>query len=517
MNYGMEKKPNHDIKAEALYKQLTTNRQPYLDRARDASLVTIPSLYPPEGTNYSTTHPTPYQSLGAKGVNNMANKNVQTLFPPSTAFFKLGIGKKKQAQLQKSEGDIKTAMYTLESSIVGDMETSGLRPKLVHALKLLIVGGNVVLYVPKKGRPEVFRLDEFGVQRDKQGNVLRLAIQQKVAYQSLSKKVQSQLPKEKITDKVRKGEEKLDLYTCVIKQDSEMYYVWQEMCYVTLSGTEGTFNKEDLPYRFIPFVDTGEDYARSFVEDYQGDLNAYEGLRQSLLEASAESAKIIYIVKPNSTLSLKQLKDARTGAVLQGNPEDVTALQVDKRMDMMTAQTEAESLRGELATIFLLDSAVRRDAERVTAEEIRQISRELETAQGGIYSTLSDNLQNPLVRLYLNRAVANGTIPRVLKDALDLQITTGSAALGRGSEFNTLQTFTAFVQNNVGFEVAQSYIKVDELIKRAAYSLDLDTASLVKSEEERQVEQENAQAAQLMQAAAPEVAKATMNPSQQQE
>ena len=46
-----------------------------------------------------------------------------------------------------------------------------------------------------------------------------------------------------------------------------------------------------------------------------------------------------------------------------------------------------------LAFDFLLNSAIQRKAERVTAEEIRYMAQELETAQGGVYSILSQEMQ----------------------------------------------------------------------------------------------------------------------------
>ena len=48
---------------------------------------------------------------------------------------------------------------------------------------------------------------------------------------------------------------------------------------------------------------------------------------------------------------------------------------------------------------FLLNTAIQRDAERVTAQEIRYMAQQLETAMGGIYSLLSQEFQLPLVTI----------------------------------------------------------------------------------------------------------------------
>lgn len=48
--------------------------------------------------------------------------------------------------------------------------------------------------------------------------------------------------------------------------------------------------------------------------------------------------------------------------------------------------------------LSLLNSAVQRNGERVTAEEIRYVAGELEDTLGGVYSLLSQELQLSLIR-----------------------------------------------------------------------------------------------------------------------
>ena len=52
---------------------------------------------------------------------------------------------------------------------------------------------------------------------------------------------------------------------------------------------------------------------------------------------------------------------------------------------------------------FLLHTAIQRDAERVTAQEIRYMAEQLETAMGGVYSLLSQEFQLPLVKILMKR------------------------------------------------------------------------------------------------------------------
>jgi len=74
-----------------LYFKLEADRLLYLDRARQASLLTIPSIFPPSGSSSATDFVTPYQSVGARGVNNLASKLLLTLLTTNNSFFHMTI------------------------------------------------------------------------------------------------------------------------------------------------------------------------------------------------------------------------------------------------------------------------------------------------------------------------------------------------------------------------------------------------------------------------------------------
>jgi len=488
----------NEISASSEYKRLESDRESFLNRAKEASKLTIPQLYPDTEDTSTTTYPTPYQSLGARGVNNLANKIILSLFPPATAFFKLGMNQIALAQSGVSEGDMQTAMYKIEKGIVNEMEVSQLRAVLVDVIKQGVVGGSSVLYVPKEGKPKSFTLSQFGVKRSKSGTIVKMVIKEPTNYLELPQDVKQSL--KDLDDKELDGSKGLELYTLIILDGDGMYQVVQEVKGQKIAGTEASYKEKDLPYVFVPFVDRGESLGRSYVEDYIGDLQSYEGLRQAILEAASESARLIYLVKPNAIITPRKLEKAKSGDVLLGSPDDVSTLQADKRLDVGMAQTEAEVLRTDLSTIFLLDSAVRRNAERVTAEEIRRVSQELEVALGGIYSTLANVLQEPLVRLYLKRLVKKGFIKDILKDSIELEITTGSAALGRGTEFRAIQSFMAAARELLGDAIGQ-YMNVPEALSRMAYSLDVNTGDLIKSQEQLAAEAQEAQQQQMQQQA----------------
>ena len=59
---------------QAQYNKLELTRETYLARARDCAKLTIPTLFPDQSVNEATEYKCPYQSVGARGVMNLASK-----------------------------------------------------------------------------------------------------------------------------------------------------------------------------------------------------------------------------------------------------------------------------------------------------------------------------------------------------------------------------------------------------------------------------------------------------------
>ena len=77
--------------AQSLYSKLEGKRWNYVDRARDASKITLPYIMPPDGFGAHSRLETPFQGIGARGVNNLASKLLLALLPPNAPFFRLNI------------------------------------------------------------------------------------------------------------------------------------------------------------------------------------------------------------------------------------------------------------------------------------------------------------------------------------------------------------------------------------------------------------------------------------------
>jgi hypothetical protein len=99
----------------------------------------------------------------------------------------------------------------------------------------------------------------------------------------------------------------------------------------------------------------------------------------------------------------------------------------------------------------------------------------------------------------MHMLVRSGKAPKLPEKLVKPKIVTGVQGLGRGNDRNKLIEFIGTVSQALGPDIMRQYMNVDEAIKRLANSIGIDTANLVKTQEEIQAEMEAMQQQQLIQ------------------
>lgn len=491
---------------------LDNKRTTMLDRARKCAELTIPYLLPPEGHNENDPLTTPYQSLGARCVNNLASKLLLTLLPPNSPFFKLSIPDSLITELTQQLGEqgfktqVEYKMGQIERSIASYIEQNGIRVPFFKALKLLISTGNALCYLPSEGGMRVFRFDQYVVQRDPMGNVVEIVVKEEVSPKVLSKDIQDiieKLPGD-VDSRPDDAIKTVELYT-KIQLEEDNWTVEQEVAGTAIPESKGTYTKDNFPWMPLRWSESeGDNYGRGYVEEYLGDFISLEDLSKALVEGASASARVLFLVDPNGTTDIRDLVRADNGGFVSGKIDNVEALQVQKFNDFKVAYEQASKLETRLSYAFLLNSSVQRQAERVTAEEIRFVASELEDALGGIYSLLTQEFQLPMVKRVMSQMSSHSELPKFPKGMVKPIITTGLEALGRGHDLNKLQTFLGAIQPMA--QEVLPYINVGDLITRIGTSLGIDMQGLIKTEQEVQQATQQNQMMQMAQGAAPGVA-----------
>ena len=478
------------------YSSLSQRRQWFLTRAWDGAEITIPFILP-RNSSLDQDLPTPFQGIGARGVNNLAAKLLLTLFPPNSPFFKFQIDDITLEELQAQRAPVEEGLNAMERAVMDEVEAKAMRVPLNECLRHLIITGNALIHVDKDNKIRVFHLDQYVVRRDPQGEMLEVIVQEKMS-RELYKDVFGSAPPNETGHAADSVERDLDLYT-VVKRSNNKIKVFQEVHGKKIPNTDSVYPLDKNPWLPLRFSSIdGEDYGRGFVEEYLGDLRSLEGLAKAILEGSAAAARAVFLVRPNGTTKLKTISQAPNLAVRQGSADDVTVLQMQKFNDFRVAQETINQIERRLAAAFMLNQSVQRDAERVTAEEIRFLANELETSLGGIYSLLSHELQLPLIKRIISVLEREKKLPKLPEGTVEPVIITGFEALGRGNDANKLATFLQTAAQILGPESVLTYTNASDALKRLGVGFGIDMKGLIKPEEQVQQERQAAQQQQAM-------------------
>tara|TARA_R100000700_G_scaffold7109_1_gene10713 strand:+ start:1901 stop:3484 length:1584 start_codon:yes stop_codon:yes gene_type:complete len=488
-----------NVTAAARYEQLQSERSGYLRDAQDGSKLTIPSLIPESTNGKHAKIKTPFQSVGARAVNSLSSKLLVALLPPSTPFFKLAID--SLALMQEGQEGLETeidkGLRVIENALMHEIEVSNDRVAMFEALKHLIVGGNVLLYLADKGL-KVYHLDRFVCKRDDVGNVLEIITKETVNPQALPKEFLEQIQKKEGYDQDNMGDD-IDIYTQV-KRTGDEFYWYQECKGERIPGTDGKGKVDVSPWIVLRWTRRdGVDYGDGYVTEYKGDLISLESLMQAIIEGAAASAKTLFLVNPNGVTRAATLAKAPNGAIREGTASDVSVLQVNKGADFQVSFSAIQRIEARLEYAFLMARSVQRDAERVTAAEVSIMANELENSLGGIYSILTQEFQLPYLKRRMHMLVRSGKAPKLPDKLVQPKIVTGLQGLGRGNDRTKLIEFIGTVSQALGPDIMRQYMNVDEAIKRLANSIGIETANLVKTQEEIAQELQAQQQQQMIQ------------------
>jgi len=434
---------------EGKFNELDALKSSMINRAEQYAAWTLPSVFPPNNTPHQVEMQHDMQSVGARAVNHLSNKLTLTLFRPSSPFFRLEIGPEFTAKLLEqglTEAAIQLALSRAEKKALKKLAQRGSRAAMTWAMKQLIVVGNCLVFLPPTGgNIQVYALRDYVVQRDLSGSVILIITKDCKALETLPQDVQEELrrrkPELKDTDDV-------NLFTRIDLQADGRYFVTQSANDIELTGTievqteegkkkvRGIYTKKNLPWIALTWnLPRGWSYGIGLVEDYAGDFHALSTLSEAMVIGAAIAADIKFLVDPAGATDVKALNESKSGAYVSGRKDDISTLQLEKQNDFNTVLGVIQSYEKRLGLAFLLSSAATRDAERVTAEEIRNQTQELETSLGGVYSRLAEELQLPLANILLDDIEIGD------KNKIEAVILTGLESLSRNSELENIMLF----------------------------------------------------------------------------
>lgn len=505
--------------AETRWEKLHSERQTQLSKKRALAELTLPYLLPPEGRSAGDNLADRYSSDGARGCRTLASKLVLAMFPSQQAFFDLVFDEaalsvveedaKQMAPDRDIRSEIAEKLRPNVATIMQEFETANIRGALIrHVLYLIVTGDGLGIWESLESPMRIIRTDSFVVRRNGRGEVIELIIRETIGLDSLPKEIQGVVAAE-AGDTADKDD--LPLFTWVRKQGDGGYTTNQECSKVEFNfGSFDAWAKSPFvgPLRWLTI--DGENYGIGHAEDNEGSLRTVEGMSQLITQGSAALAKINWLVDKSAGQNLaKRLTESENGAVLAatlGGGEPIIPVTAgNKAVDFQVVQAHLGAERAALRAAFLQTESIQRDAERVTAEEIRMLAQELENALGGVYTMLSEEFQTAVLSrlIHLIKQQKPDALPQIDVDGVETSLLTGLPALGAGHQVNAMHQFITAATQIPG---AEPWINVQAILKVFQKHLGVE-ANVVNSEAAVSQQAQQDQQASLMQGVAPGVAR----------
>jgi len=377
-----------------------------------------------------------YQSVGAMLTNTLASKITELLFPSNQSFFRLDSTVNSDVMASALATDTKelaSGLADLENTAYRRIFLKGSYHQLMHCMKLLITTGNALVYRDSESaNMHTYSMRQYSIQRDGSGKVMDIILKERTSPAALPPKYQHLFAE-------REPHDELFLYTRI----QRMWATVTDTFHVTQQVEDKMLDTSDLyPEAICPYIPvtwnliTGENNGRGLVEDYAGDFAKLSELSEALALYEIESCRVLHMAKPGSGVDIDSVAETESGGWVSADPTAVSAYEAGDALKIQAMTAEIQSIIQRLSPAFMYGSNTR-DAERVTAEEIRMQADEANRTLGGVYSSIADNLHIPLAHILCNE-VNPAFISEVLAEGLTLSVLTGVAALGRSADVTKL-------------------------------------------------------------------------------
>lgn len=484
--------------AEDAYSALLTGRESVCDMGRKMAELTIPSVFPPEGYKPGDDLPGNNQSMGAHAVATLASKLMFMAFPPGQPIMRLKIMVAKMQEEISRDPELYArtvlALSQLEVAHRERLQTTALASAYVGYLRLLLVAGNALWKHIRLESPTFHRPDSYVVSRASDGHPLVTIHKEVIRVSTLSPEdrefVYQNEPELQEGDDPEWKREATIYSVCKLhighNSGERTWLYWQEHKGQMLPDSEVETDYDDCPMWpgwMVPVY--GENWGRSYCEEYRGDLYTLESNASALNDLTALAAWALIFSKPGSRTSLRQLKAARNLDVLSGSAEDVTVFRSEKGADGNFVLQNFDRAARRVGAAFLVQQAVMRDGERVTKEEVQRVGRELDQAMGGLYTELAQGSQ----RRVITRAVrlneeASPYLPPIPADKVSIDVITGMDAMGASNDANELNEFGMGINAVFGPGAAGQVLDMSDYSTRMASYRGIKPDGLVKSAEQ---------------------------------
>ena len=410
-----------------------------VERSKEYARLTVPSICPQDNSG-NTEQEHANVMIGPRVINFLAHKLIGTMFPHDRPFFKVDLNPQVEFDLSKEveqkvidqqKVDIAARGMQVTKVAMSKLNMVKYRPMAIETAKHLIVTGNATIRRLPDNTRVVYGVRDFGCFRGLNGEVYDIILRDISRLDGLEPDVQAHVRSQRV------GAKHNDIVTVYSrwKRDGKRWKFTQAVDDTPMPSFSMIAEK-DFPLIALTWtLAKGEHYGRGLVEDNIAAFNAIDVSTTALLEMFGIAADIKFLVNPGSVIDIIELIKSKRGTYHYGNKDDISSPEIgrQKGQDMQVLASTIERMERSVSQAFLMSSGGVRDAERVTAEEIRFFAKEIESAYGGLYSTMS------LVWQMKEAQWAMSQVDESIPDVLEVKISTGMDALSQETALDSLR------------------------------------------------------------------------------
>ena len=510
--------------AADIYKALSKTREGVLREAQRLSEITIPSVFPPDGTEPADVLGTQNQGINASAINSLTSALQYAGFPPNLPFVKYNITQTALEASQKVKDDpklislIKGAVVKRANAHRVRAASTPLRGTYSEYTKQLLIGGNACFDYTEIDTPVVHRMDKYVVLRDDKGRQLLVIVEKMVLRKDLPEEVLQDLEAtqgllsepgapQKDSEKAWYEDSVKVHRVCMTDENNyKTYHLWEEVDGIIIEDTRETWKGGVKPLHAAWLIPSfGSNWGRSYAQEYRGDHFFVENLGSAVQDMAAALALTLITVIPGGMTKTKDVKEARNLDVISGRLEDIGAVQFGKSGDLSAVAGLLSDAERRLGRAYLSTFSIQRDAERVTKAEWMALQRELEKAMGTIYAFIGTEVLLPVVMQFikLHDEEENSDFLDRFSKLINVGVVTGADSLGQDIDTDNLREYRAELNELMTPQIAATKVDDDEVAKRLAVGRNIPTEGLLKDPERQAQESESQKQDALMQQAAP--------------
>ncbi len=516
----MSHNPNVDKGTRTLrewYGALNDDRRVILDKKREHSDFTMPSLLPWEGRVSTIPLNVPYNSTSADGINALASRTMGIVLPLNgQPIFEIGNVTPFDPE-GTDDSEVQDIFWRFARFAMKQLAPTNLRAQLHVLYQHLVAIGDCMMVMDDTLNARLFRADQFVVRRKHEGDWIDIIIEESVN-PDFHDELKPLMSRAKVTPNSTVARTTMEeawetLYTHVHKNSDGSICVKQEFRDGPVGADVERPVSNYMPVRWKALI--GEAYGVSLVEDIFGDIRVLDSSTKGLNDGILLGAEHRMGINPGGLTQLRYLMESINGDFVPAVPGDVFPIQYNNAAQVQGTFAAVAHMEQKLSRMFLKRQP--RDAERVTAREIVADAQDLESSLGGVVSMAGVEVQDPLVRWLLHVLGERKQIPDQINKEINKQgglvtltIRAGLEVLQREAEREKLDGAIERMRN---LPPQAHEVFIWENIARDWWqSMGLDAAGRVKTEQ--QVAQERAQQAQVqaVTAAAAESAAAGAQP-----